>query len=347
MNDAAQSESTTPEKALATTSSWHSLTLKVIGFILLLIAFLLMFFGGIAYFGWNSGATIRMEQMALNEQQEREHQFNLAQADVAAGRYELALRRLEWLLARDKNYPGAAELQLEAQMALIPTATPSPTAAPSPTSEVSTETGGDTKAADEQITAIEALVEAGDWEEAVQAITNFQIDFPSYRRAETDQLLYEAYSRWGSYLLNNNQIAKGLFYLEQAQTLGDLPDWMEGEIVFAELYLEGIVFYNVNWPAYLYYFRELCSYAPNFQNSCKLLTEGLLAYGDQLSNQLDWCPAAAHYREALPILGSADEQLRFKIEQADTGCQAATPTPDPAAVITATVPITNTVPTNP
>ncbi len=352
MNDVVpQSDTAVNQTPIPPKRSWRSLLLKVIGVSLIVLAVLLLYFGGIAYWAWNSGEALRLEQIQQSEQQERAHQFELAQDDVSNGRYELALRRLDWLLSRDAQYPGAADLQTEAQsqlnLLLTPTVTPSPTITPSPTPEVMVEATIDTAAIDEQIETIEELVDDRSWETAVKTITDLQIDYPSYRRQETDTLLYEAYSGWGVSLLNTEQIEMGLFYLEQARDLGTLPEWIEGEIVFAELYLEGIVFYRVNWGAYLYYFRELCTYAPNFQNSCKLLNEGLLGYGDQLANSLDWCPAQTIYLEAAALGNTPDEEsLTFKIEQAETACLSATPTPE-AAVISDTVPITNTIPTNP
>lgn len=352
MNDVApQSDTAVNQASIAPKRSWRSLLLKIIGVSLLVFSFLLLYFGGIAYWAWNSGETLRQEQIQQSEQQERAHQFELAQDDIANGRYELALRRLDWLLSRDNQYPGAADLQAEAQnqlnLLLTPTATPSPTVTPSPPPEVETEATIDTAALDKQIEEIEERIENRSWETAVKTITNLQIDYPSYRRQETDTLLYQAYRGWGVSLLNTEQIEMGLFYLEQARDLGTLPEWVEGEIVFAELYLEGIVFYRVNWEAYLYYFRELCTYAPNFQNSCELLNEGLLAYGDQLANSLDWCPAHTIYLEAAALGNTADEEsLNLKIQQAETACLSATPTPE-TSVITGTLPITNTIPTNP
>lgn len=344
MNDVSSSSSATVGRtAVSRRARW----LRLFGLGMIFMALLVLFYGGVAYLGWQSGERIRQEEMVAAQESALAHQLELAVADVAAGRHELALRRLDWIEARQGGYAGVATVRAEAiaQTVVMATATATvvPTVTPLPTATVVVEGEEvrDTAVAAEELAELTEMVETGKWAEAIEAIPDFQAAFPSYERQVTNQLLYDSYVRHGQNLLETEQIELGLSYLEQARGLGDLSEPVEGQVTFAELYLEGIVFYEVNWPAYLYYFRELCTFAPLFHNSCSLLFEGLVAYGDQLAVAQDWCPAVAHYREARNTLpAEVDEVLVGKIEQARDACALATPTP--AAVITGTLPITPT-----
>lgn len=321
--------------------SRRTIIFRVLGVVLLLMAFLLLFYGTIAYVAWQSGEQLRVAQAQEEQAAELQKQFTLAETDVAAGRLELALYRLDWILAQDSGFAGAELLRTQVHSQLAAALTPSAPAVTATLEVEETQTAEEqeenTAAAEEQFEALELLMDGRDWPEAIVAIPEFQQDFPSYKRRETDTMLYTAYVAYGRSLLPGEQVALGVFYLEQARTLGDLTEEVEGEVTFAELYLEGIVFYDVNWPAFFYYFRELCLYAPLFHDSCDLLGKGLVRYGDQLAGQLDWCPAEGYYQEADNVLRTADELLPGKLDQAQANCLLATPTP---AVITGTVPIT-------
>ena len=322
--------------------SRRTIIFRLVGVLFLLLAFLLLFYGSIAYWAWQSGEQLRVEQADQEQAAELQKQFTLAETDVEAGRLELAVYRLDWILAQDPAFEGAENLRTQAQGQLAAALTPT-AAAVTLTPEVeetqmAEEQEENTAEAEAQFAALQLLVDGRQWATAITAIPEFQQDFPNYNRHETDTMLYEAYVAYGRGLLPGEQVALGVFYLEQARTLGDLTEEVEGEVTFAELYLEGIVFYDVNWSAFFYYFRELCLYAPLFHDSCDMLGKGLIRYGDQLAGQLDWCPAEGYYREAKGVLKTADELLPGKLEQAQANCLLATPTP---AVITGTVPITN------
>ena len=305
------------------------------GYFLIGLALLLLFYGGIAYWGWQSGQQMRQMQVVAAQQAELAKQVALAQADISAGSYELAELRLAWVAERGGE-AQAAELRAEIGrlQAVALTPSPTPTLTPSPTPTVTPSPTPDLSEAEEAQAAAEAFAELeemmGDfrWSEAITAVPAFQLRWPSYRRPATDKMLYDAYLAYGQRLLPGDNIEQGLFYLEQARRLGPIPEDVEGQIVFAELYLEGIVFYDVNWPAYLYYFRQLCAYAPLFHESCERLRDGLTRYGDRFAGSLDWCPAAEHYTEARNIARlPASETLNAKWTQARAECQLATPTP--------------------
>ena len=318
--------------------------LRVTGIIFIGLALLLIFYGVVALFAYQNGEQLRVERQASEQVAELDHQLALAESDLAAGNFDLALRRLEWVMGQDRDNAQAVALQVQVQEARVALLTPSPTPVPSPTPEVMPTVDPaialDETAAGEGFRALTALVENGQWATAVPEIIQFQNKYPSHRRGETDQMLYDAYIGLGRRLLmTNDQIERGLFYLNQAQRLGTLPEEVVGEMSFAELYLEGIVFYDVNWEAFFYYFRELCTYTPAYQNSCGLLVDGLTKHADRFTFQEDWCPAQSFYAEAIRWQGNQGNGLGDKLSTASANCALATPTP---SVITGTVGITAT-----
>ena len=310
--------------------------LRILGLVLVLLAVVLGIYGTVAYLAWQSGQTQRTENALQALEDEMAEQLEHARGDVTEGNFTLALRRLEWILAQNPEYPGAASLQLEAQAGLDkrlePTPTPEPTV--TPVAE-STPLGPDPEG---PFAELSGLMEDEEWGEAIAAIIAFQVQFPGYRRQETDIMLYNAYIEQGIKLLNGEQVELGLLYLAQAEKLGDLSIEAEDHRIWAELYLLGIGYYGVNWGLAVYYFRDLCAAAPFYQDACLTFREALVAYGDQYAFNLDWCPARDLYAEAAQM--SSDQAFQEKLRDARTACLEATPTP--TVVITGTITITGT-----
>jgi hypothetical protein len=310
--------------------------------LLVVTAVLLAYFLIIGLLGWQSGQHKLTEAQATAIAQELAKQLELARSDMADGRYALAQERLSWVLARAPDHLEAQTMQQEAQAKLTQLLTPQPTQSPTPLpTETALPTITPEAIADPEarFMEIEQLVEAEEWVELLPILTDFQRQFPDYERPTTDQWLYDSYIQLGLSLMDGEQVELGMYYLSQARRLGDLPAEVGDYETWAALYLQGMAFYGTNWDASLSYFRNLCLAAPFFHNACERLHEALLAYGDQYAVAQDWCPAQLLYEEARQL--DVTPGLAQKLEQAITGCLAATPTP---MVITGTLPITPTEP---
>lgn len=324
--------------------------MRVLGFALIVTAVLLGWYLAVLYIGWQSGQELLNERREVELQEQVARQVTLAQENIEEGSYTLAIRRLEWVLAQSPNHAEALQLQQQAQEALNLVLTPQTvingiTKEPAtPTPSLPTPTAGPIEDPESELRRIQSMAREEAWPEVVTALTAFQRQFPSYERSETDALLYDAYVEWGLQLLDGEQVEVGLYYLEQAARLGDLSQEVLDYQFWAELYLQGLAFYDVNWAAATYYFRDLCLAAPFYQASCDRLQEALVAYGDQFAFTLDWCPAQELYAEALPY--GRTQALIEKANNAQEQCLLATPTPTATATFTA--PITDTQPiTNP
>lgn len=321
--------------------------LRLLGIVLVTVALLIGLYTAVAYFGLQSGRTLREERLQQERDAELANQLDHAREDIGAGNYALAARRLQWILEQDPDYPEARVLLQNAEAGTGGTrqrpetaATSEATATPAQEGETNTaDNEGDREAASE-VRRVEQLMEENAWEEAITTLSALQHDYPNYERQHTDELLYEAYTAQGVELLYGEQIELGLYYLEQAQRLGDLPQDVRDQQQWAELYLAGIGYFGVNWDVTLFYFRDLCLAAPFFHDACARLNEALVAYGDQYAVQQEWCPAESLYQEAYRQ-EDADSVLQ-KLRQARQGCASATPTP--SAPISGTLPVTGTLP---
>lgn len=315
--------------------------MRGVGLSLIIISGLLGWFLLVGFFGWQQGQHLLIEKRQEELANQLERQVSLARDDIDQGNYNLALRRLEWVLERDANYPEAQRLQEEAQRELITSLTPVQEAevTPSPTpSPVPATTPELIDSPDSELQRIQRLVSQERWEEAISALVTFQVHLPNYERQETDRLLYDAYVNRGLELLKSPQVEVGIYYLAQAEKLGSLPQPVEDQRLWAELYVQGMAYYGVNWGTAAYFFRDLCLAAPFYQSSCERLYEVLVNYGDQYAAAQDWCPAQQLYEEARQHDNS--QALGSKISQAREGCLSATPTA--AGPITDTMPITDT-----
>ncbi|MCI0396635.1 MAG: hypothetical protein L0332_19240 [Chloroflexi bacterium] len=342
MNDLVpQPNSLAPENEIETPRvvSHRRRLLRRLGFFLLLLATLLTLYGGVAYLAWRRGQMARSENIQQATQAELSNQVTLAQGDINAGNFALALRRLEWVLERAPDYSGVVELQRQAQQGLNARLTPTPLPTPTATPEV-VQTPATVTGPAAAVAGLEELMAAEEWETAVAAIAAFQYQYPDYERRQTDTMLYNAYINLGLALLSGPQVELGLFYLSQAEKLGDLPQAVIDQRTWAELYLWGIAYYGVDWGTTAFYFRGLCAAAPFYQNSCEKLHTALVAYGDQYAFALDWCPARELYAEARRL--DNNSALNTRLQEASAHCLEATPTP--TIPLTGTVTITGTAP---
>jgi hypothetical protein len=321
----------------------RSRTFRLAGVGLIVISVLLAWFLLVGFLGWQSGQRLLIERQEAELIDALTRQVNLAESDIAQENYALALRRLTWVLERDPGYAKALTLKAEAEAGLnvlvTPTAVPLLTTTPTPP-PLPTATPGLITSPSDEFQRIRRLVATKTWPEALSALLAFQIQFPNYERQETDQMLYDVYINYGIDLVTGEQVELGMYYLAQAKRLGDLPQYVEDHITWAELFTQGQSFYGVNWGAAAYYYRDLCLAAPFYHDSCAKLYDVLVNYADQYATAQDWCPAQLLYEEASQHQTTAT--LFTKLEQAREGCLQATPTS--TAPITDTVPISDTLP---
>ena len=302
--------------------------LRWFGVIFLLLAILALYFGAIVYAGLQEGNLLRETYIQETVEADLQRQITLAEQDVNAGNYERAIQRLTYVLENQSSVATqfsqhAQTLKAQAEQQRDLQLTPTPTSAPPTPTLIPTITP--TPEPIEALNSLQQLVADEQWVPAIAAIINFQSANPNYHRQETDQYLFTSYVNYGIELLYGEQVEQGIFYLEQAERLGTLPQEAQDTRSWAELYLAGIAYYGVNWQVAIPYFADLCLSAPFYQNACDLLYEARVAYGDQLVAIKDYCPAEAYYTDAWrQNSGNAINQKRI---EASEECRQATQTP--------------------
>ena len=309
---------------------------RIIGLILVFIAALVALYALVGFAAWQRGQAIRSEREKTQLAEQLERQVVLAQEDISQGSYNLAIRRLEWILARDPENEDAQAIRRQAEAALKTALTPAarPTATPVPEPSPTPGAIGDP---DVEFQRLERLADQELWAELLDSTLVFQRQYPDHLRLETDGYLYRAYLSLGLDLVQGEQIERGINYFAQAEKLGDLPQEALDYWLWAELHLQGMAYYGVNWGVAASFFRDICLSAPFYQGSCDKLYESLVAYGDQYVAAQDYCPAVTLYREAR--LQNRTSELDQKLSRAMQGCAEATPTP---VAITNTLTVTGT-----
>lgn len=330
MDNPEQQESTANEEK----KSWSPV--RIFGLILIVAAVLIALYILVGYTAWQSGQTIRGEREETQLAEQFERQVTLAQDDISQGSYNLALRRLEWVLVRDPQNTNAQAIKRQAEAALKTSLTPEVPATITPLPEPSP-TPGEIGEFDVEFHRLERLEKQEKWEDLLSGTLAFQRQYPDYERLETDGFLYNSYLNLGLAHIQGDRIEMGINYFAQAEKLGDLPQEALDYWLWAELHLQGMAYYGVNWGVAASFFRDICLSAPFYQGSCDKLFESLVAYGDQYFVAEDYCPAVEIYREAR--LQSRSIELDEKLGQAVQGCAEATPTP---LSITNTLPVTGT-----
>lgn len=338
MSDAVP-QATEPQNTSATPPQKKRRPVRIAGLLLIIFSALVGWFLLVAFLGWQRG------QQELQDKQlaQLERQLTLAEENIAQGNYQLALTRLNWVLERDVSHAQAQTLRDQALTGIGATPEPTPVTAVTVTpaaTRLPTATPGAIDSPSEELLRIQRLVATKFWEEALPALIAFQQQFPSFQREDTDQLLYDVYLNYGLDLIDGERVELGMYFLAQAQQLGDLPQSAKDYQTWAELYTQGISFYGVNWEASAYYFRDLCLAAPFYQSSCEQLFTVLVSLGDQYAFAQDWCPAQQLYSEASSYQTTA--VLTQKRTEAQENCLLATPTP--SEPITNTVPLSDTEP---
>jgi len=315
-------------------SSWS--LARLLGLLLVISAALVALYLLVGYTAWQSGQSIRSEKEEAQIAEQLARQVNLAQDDIGQGSYELALHRLEWVLERDPANADAQAVKRQAEAALKTALTPAapPTASPPPEPTVKP---GEVDEPAVEFERLRRIAQQDRWEDLLRNTLAFQRLYPDFERLESDRFLYDSYLNLGLDYIQGNQIELGISYFAQAEKLGDLPQEALDYWLWAELHLQGMAYYGVNWGAAASFFRDLCLSAPFYQDSCDKLFESLVAYGDQYLIAQDYCPAVAIFREARQQ--GRSPELDEKLAQATQGCAEATPTP---AAITGTLTISGT-----
>ncbi len=292
----------------------------------ILVTLLVILLAGLG--GYQAGLGVRRSAEATIVARQLGEQFQLAEADMIAGRYDVARQRLEFILENDPNYPGAVDLlaQVELKSHITPSPTLTLTPSPSPTPDLS--------GAESIYARVQELMAAQDWENAIYALDELRKTSPDYQPVKVDGLYYMALRNAGiDRMMARGELENGLYYLTQAERFGPLDGYAEGVREGARLYLTGASFWELDWAQAVYYFEQVYRIWPNIWDSASGYTAAdryriaSLRYADLLANQAKWCKAEQYYRNAQAVYN--DPQVAPTLEAVYLRCHPPTPTPLP------------------
>ena len=267
-----------------------------------------------AYFGYRNGIARRLEKEKITVVQVAAEQYQLAFQDIAAGNYENAKTRIEYVIEIYPQFPGAPELlhdillnleQPTAMPTLIEEFTPTPAVTSTP----------DLRAAEQIFTEIQQAVMAKQWDQAIQDIIAIREVNYDYRKVQVDGFYYIALRNRGIQRIQSGQLEQGLFDLATAEQIAPLDGEADGVRTWAQLYLSGASYWDVNWQQAIDIFAQVKDAYPYLMDSSGMTAieryrVALYLYGDQFAASGDYCKVQAtaqRYAEACQAMQATPE----------------------------------------
>jgi tetratricopeptide (TPR) repeat protein len=312
-----QLDDTQPIKPIKKKSlRWLSILIGILGFILLIGA------GG--YGGYTAGIEDRKgAQDAIVDQQAAE-QFQFALVDIEFKRYDAAIQRLQYIISKRPEFPGAQEKLTEVLVvSSIPTPTPAPTLTSTP----------DFSGAESAYQRAQQLIQAQDWANALAALDSIRKLDPSYKTAQVDGMYYFALRNHGhSLITQQGNLEGGIYYLSLAERFGPLDNTAVQLREGARMYIIGASFWELDWKQAYNYFSQVGVGWPSMWDGTMTASARLhysaMRYGDFLLELGDYCAAYDQYLVAAGY-GNLDNDAAENSAEAQRTCYP--PTEVPAA----------------
>lgn len=294
-------------------SNWKSILISIVGFLLLI--------GLGAFSGYSAGIGARQNAESAIIDQQLSEQFSFALVDIQFGRYENARQRLEFIIAKNPNYPGAQE-KLTEVLVLSSIPTPAPTITPTATPDFS--------GAESAFARAQELIRAQDWPGTLAALDTIRKLDPTYKTAQVDGMYYFALRNHGYTLITNQgNLEGGIYYLTLAERFGPLDNSANGVREGARAYITGASFWELDWEQAVIYFEQVAFGFPSLWDGTMTASAryqfALMRFGDDLFTRQDYCAAYDAYTAA-SSLGALDATASSNYAQAQIQCFPATPT---------------------
>lgn len=283
------------------------------------------------FFGYRNGIARRLAKSDSTRMERVSQNLELAYQDIAANRLENAKIRLEYIQTLYPNFPGINDLLYDVTSRIAnPTPTPTPFIEPTQT-PVFTPTP-DTRGAEELFNQIKLLIEAQQWEAALENITSIRENYYHHRTLDIDGYYFIALRNDGLYKIYNGKLEQGLFELSQAEQLGALDRDAENARYVASTYLTGASFWDTNWPEVIRIFENLANTYPSLMDSSGMtsverLRQAYFRFAETFSLAGNYCTAEAYYLKSLSI--GNDPQVQQLADMNGELCRASQVTPEP------------------
>jgi hypothetical protein len=128
---------------------------------------------------------------------------------------------------------------------------------------------------------------------------------------KVDGMLYVALRNRGiDKIAQLHDLEGGNYDLTLAERFGPLDTEARNWRDWADLYIRGASFWDVDWGQAVYYFSQLASAAPNLSDlsgwtASNRYMDALLGYGDWFASKEQWCDAQVQYDTYMALLASS------------------------------------------
>ena len=340
-----------PEPALANKNKRRGFPRGLLWVLMIFLGILLLVLIGFGSMAAGSKAAIkeRLFQEGTAAAQAAAVQYDLALQDIATGNYARAQQRLEYVIELDPNFPNAVDklaiVLIELRTTATPTIAPTPTLTPTP----------DTRSRDELYLHAQSALLERNWTAAIDTLLTLRKRYPDFNAVQVDGMLFVALRNRGvdriAFLAD---LEGGTYDLALAERFGPLDAEANNYRDWAELYIRGASFWNVDWAQAVNYFSQLALSAPNLTDASGWTSrdrylKALLGYADYLALNGDWCGAQTQYDTYMTLVADAvvEPTAIYAADECSTGDTGeATPIPLPGDITPTPTP-TPTLEVNP
>jgi len=307
------SEGTQPNKPIISRSRGRNFIFYAL-ILIVLLAFTLLA-------GYQSGISVRKQNQSVTIAKQLTEQFQFANDDIQAGRYEIAQQRLEFIISNDPSFAGAQEKLTEVLVLRnVPTPTITPSLTPTP----------DFTGAEQAFTRAQQLIAAQDWPGALGALDQMRKLDASYQQSQVDGMYYFALRNYGyNLIIQQGNLEGGIYQLTLAERFGPLDRDTNGLREGARVYIIGASFWELNWEQALFYFDQARNWG-NLWDGTMTSSErywfASMRYADQLFAEGKLCEeneALVYYQNAQTI-AALDKTAQNNFDEAFDICHPPT-----------------------
>ncbi len=152
----------------------------------------------------------------------------------------------------------------------------------------------------------QAAGQAGRWAEAEEALVQLQKTAPQFRPDEVAGMLFDLYVNLAAETEQDGDLEQALTYVDKALELRPDATALRSARSMAATYLEMLTVSGTDWKRTIELLEGLYVRDSGYRDVQKRLQGALLAYGEELAADEDWCAAAEQYRVAVAIESSTE-----------------------------------------
>ncbi|MGV8050510.1 MAG: hypothetical protein AB2L21_09255 [Anaerolineaceae bacterium] len=299
-----------------------------------------------AWTGYQNGIQRRLNLEKTTVVEQASVQYELAYKDISTGNYENALKRVEYVISIYPEFPGAPELLRMILMQVEqPTATPTMGFIFTPTPMITSTP--DLRSAEETFNTLQQNIVNQQWDLAIENVLSIrQINY-EYRTVDVDGLYFIALRNRGIQKIQSGELEQGLYDLATAEQIGPLDGDADGVRSWAELYLTGASYWDVNWQQAIDIFYQVQAAYPYLMDSSGMTAieryrVALYRFGDQFAASGDYCKAQEYYNLSLGV--GSDPVIQATATYLGEACLNMERTPEDGGDTTPTPPATEPPP---